>query len=168
MTWVSVWIHVQLQRCSCTQIQSTSQRLECWPQDHRGELEYLWRLVSVLEFVPRVKTPVGRILSDNGTQILSTTPSNFNTYFWLDLVQNEETRVDGGSVPVYQDRSCGLVVLDVVTDWKCDHTEHYFKQWLSSWYIGTGSDGHNQKETKGPHRSHYQRTLYGHCGSCTW
>ena len=34
----------------------------------------------VLEFVPYSKTPTGRILSDNGTNILSTTKSNFKTY----------------------------------------------------------------------------------------
>jgi hypothetical protein len=38
----------------------------------RGELEHLLRIVWVLEFVPCRKTPVGRILPDNGTNILST------------------------------------------------------------------------------------------------
>jgi hypothetical protein len=41
--------------------------LEFWRRDHRGKLEHLLRIVWVLEFVTRPKTPVGRILSVNGT-----------------------------------------------------------------------------------------------------
>jgi hypothetical protein len=54
--------------------------LEFCRRAHRGELENFWWIVWFVEFVPYGKTPAGRILSGNGTNILSTIKSNLKTY----------------------------------------------------------------------------------------
>ena len=87
---------------SCTETKSTSQRLEFSLRAHRGELEYFLRIVWVLEFVPYDKTPTGRILSGNGTNILSTIKSNLKRY---QNCRNCELRLTPGSLRKFENTS---------------------------------------------------------------
>ena len=72
--------NVQLQQNYFGNVSFTSQRLECRHTAHRGELEYFLTIVWVLEFVPSANIPAGRIPSRHGTNLLSTTKSNLETY----------------------------------------------------------------------------------------
>jgi hypothetical protein len=93
-----------------TQLQrkSTSQRLVFCRRGHRGELEHFLRIVWFVEFVPYDKTPAGRILSGNGTNILSTIKSNLKTHQKLQNSTGESTGT--GTPPTQKPRSWGGLI----------------------------------------------------------